>query len=175
MRVVEHRRHSRRDPDSGHLSREGLAIARRVAPTLGRFDRVVSSPIPRAVETAEALGFPPDALLRELALIPEEMERLVERSDARSFADYVGLTRKKRSATAYARSQSELMRRQLELVPEGGHLLIVSHGGVIEFGAAGARPDDALAFGDRAGHLEGIRLYLEGRTWVRGEVLRVPP
>jgi broad specificity phosphatase PhoE len=174
MRVVEHRRHSRRDPGGVHLNAEGLEIARRVAPTLGRFDRAVSSPIPRAVETAEAVGFPPDALLPELALIPSDMDRLVESSNARSFADYVRLTEEKRSAAAYARRQSELLRKQLEKVDDGGRLLVVSHGGVIEFGAAGACPEDARTFGPMAGYLEGVRLFLDGREWVRGEVLRVP-
>jgi broad specificity phosphatase PhoE len=174
MRVVEHRRHTRRDPGGVHLNAAGLALARKVAPTVGRFDRVVTSPIPRAVETAEALGFPPDAVLPELSPIPDDLNELVERADPRSFADYVHLTRRRRSAAEFAERLSALMREQLSMVPEGGRLLIVSHGGVVEFSAAGARPDDAITFGPTARLLEGVRFTLEGSEWVRGEAVRVP-
>ena len=174
MRVVEHRRHSRRDPGGVHLNAAGLALARKVLPTIGRFDRVVTSPIPRAVDTAEALGFRPNEVLPELSLLPDDLSQMVERADPRSFADYVHLTRRRRFAAAYAERLSSLMREQLSMVPDGGRLLLVSHGGVVEFSAAGARPDDALTFGPTAGLLEGVRLYLEAGRWVRGEVVRVP-
>lgn len=174
MREVEHRRHTRRDPGGVHLSREGLEIARRVAPTLGRFDRVISSPVPRAVETVEAVGLSVDAVLPELALVPDEVARVLEALPPRSFGDYVRLARRRRVLAEYAREQAELMRQELERLPDGARLLIVSHGGVIELGAAAARPHDALGFGETAGFLEGVRLGLDGGEWVRGEVLRVP-
>jgi len=174
MRVLEHRRHSRRDHGGVHLNAEGLAIARRVAPTIGRFDRVITSPVPRAVETAEAVGCPSDSVVPELALVPAEIDRLIDLAEPRSFSDYVQLTRRKRVAAEYARHLSDVLRAQLSAVPDGGRLLAVSHGGVVEFSAAGARPHDALGFGPAAGFLEGVRLTLDGDRWVRGEVLRVP-
>ncbi|HYA55052.1 MAG TPA: phosphoglycerate mutase family protein [Thermoplasmata archaeon] len=174
MRVVEHRRHSRRDPGGVHLNVAGLELARRVAPTLGRFDRVITSPVQRAVDTAEALGFPPDSVVPELSPIPEAMDRLVESANPRSFADYVHLTLRRRRAAMFAEKLATLVREELTMVPDGGSLLVISHGGVVEFSAAGARPEDALSFGPTAGLLEGVRLFLEGREWVRGEVVRVP-
>ena len=175
MREVEHRRHSRRDPGGPHLNGEGREIARRVAPLLGRFDRVVSSPIPRAVETVEALGLKVDATLADLAMVAEEVQRVLEAYPPTSFADYVSLARRRRVVAEFARRQANLMREELERLPDGGRLLIISHGGVIELGAAGARPQDIRSFGPTAGYLEGVRLGLDDGDWVRAEPVRVPP
>ncbi|HEY1197187.1 MAG TPA: histidine phosphatase family protein [Thermoplasmata archaeon] len=174
MRVVEHRRHSRRDPADMHLSRDGVELARRVAPTLGRFDRVVASPKPRAVETAQALGLPLDAVLPDLGVMPDDVGLAVDPRTPRSFADYVRVTERSEAMAEYALRQSTLMREELERLPEGGRLLMVSHGGVIEFGAAASRPQDAVSWGPPAGYLEGVRLFLDQGEWVRGEILRVP-
>ena len=136
---------------------------------------MVTSPIPRAVETAEALGLTIDGVLPELALVPDSVQRVLDAFPPRSFADYVQLTRRRREMAEYARQQAELMRDQLVRVPDGGRLLLISHGAVIELGAAAARPNDALGFGEPAGYVEGVRLTMDGDTWVRGEVLRLPP
>jgi len=174
MRVLEHRRHSRREPSDPHLSPDGVALARRVARSVGRFDRVVTSPKTRAVETAEALGFSVDATLPELAEMPDDAGLPLETLGALTFADYVRGVQRSRPMAAYAHRQAALMRRELERVPDGGRLLLISHGGVIEFGAAAARPVEARTWGGPLGHLEGVLLALDGGAWVRGDVLRVP-
>jgi len=175
MRVVEHRRHSRRESGDVHLSRAGRALARRVAATIGPFDRVVTSPKHRAVETAEALGFAVDATLPELAEMPDDVGLSDDVLGDRSFADYVRAVERSEAVAEYAHRQAELMRQQLaRLTDPDGRLLMVSHGGVIELGAAAARPEEARDWGGPLGHLEGVRLYLDRGKWVRGEVLRVP-
>lgn len=175
MRTVEHRRHSHRSPADVHLSRSGVALARRVAPTLGRFDRVLSSPKPRAVETVEALGLVLDGTLPELGVMPDDAGVGGNAPAPRSFAEYGRLAERSGEAAQYAARQAALMRRELERVPDGGRLLLISHTGIVEFGAVGARPHDAAAWGPPAGYLEGIRLTLDRGKWVRGEVVRVPP
>ncbi len=173
MRVLEHRRHSRRDSTDIHLSREGVELARRVALTLGRFDRVVASPKPRAVETVQALGLSLDALLPDLGVMPDDAGLAVDAPSPRSFEDYVRATQRSEATAGYAFRQASRMREELACLPEGGRLLLISHTGVIEFGAASARPQDALSWGPPAGYLEGVRLFLDRGEWVRGEVLRV--
>jgi len=174
VRVIEHRRHSLRDSAGIHLNPGGVALARRVAPSLGSFDRVVSSPKPRAVETAQALGFRVDAVLPALAVSPDDVGLAIEELNPRSFADYVRLTARSESMAEYAREQAALMREELERVPDGGRLLMISHGGIIEFGAAAARGGDAVRWGEPLGYLEGVRLHLSRGEWVRGEILRTP-
>ena len=49
-----------RTPPSEHLSREGVDLARRVGATLGSYDLVVTSDLPRAIETAIVMGYAVD-------------------------------------------------------------------------------------------------------------------
>lgn len=175
MRLLELRRHSQREPAGPHLSAAGVTLAHRVAATLGPFDRVVTSPKLRAVETAVAMGFRVDAELEELSPMPDDLVNLVEALGARSFADYATLVGRYPAEAEYARSQEALWCRELERVSEGGRLLIVSHGGVIESGAVIAARASAEAWGPALGYLEGIRLYREGDRWVRAEIVRVGP
>jgi broad specificity phosphatase PhoE len=173
MRLLEHRRHSRRDPFGVHLAPAGVRLARRVASTIGRFDRVVTSPKPRAVETATAMGFPVDEEVEALERMPDEVEARVDEARPRSFADYAALVRRSGVVAEFARSQSALWEAELARVPEGGRLLLISHGGVIELGAAAAVPQRVDSWGPSVGYLEGVRLTREGNQWTEGEVLRV--
>jgi broad specificity phosphatase PhoE len=175
MRLLELRRHSMRDPASPHLSEAGVALARRVASTLGPFDRVVTSPKPRAVETAAAMGLRVDAELEPLGVMPDDLPNVPDSLKLRSFAEYAAVVGHNPAMARYARSQETLWRRELKRVPDGGRLLIVSHGGVIESGAVVAAPTVAGTWGPTLGFLEGIRLYRDGDRWVRAEVVRVGP
>jgi broad specificity phosphatase PhoE len=176
MRTLEHRRHSRRDRPGGvHLNVAGLALAQRVAPTLPRFDRVVTSPLPRAVETAQALGFTVDDVLPDLAHTPGELESVWDEVVERGFPAAVELVDRSPAVAAFGRAQAELWARELLRVPDGGHLLMVSHGGVIEVGTVSAMPDRSRGLGPVIGYLEGVRLRHDGRAWVDGDAIRVPP
>jgi len=174
MRVVELRRHSQRNPGDPHLSNEGRDLARRVALTIGPFERVVTSPLPRAVETAEALGFRVDATIPELAPSPDSIADEVDRATPRSFGDYVRLLHGRPALLEYARHQVGVLAEELERVSEGGRLLMISHGNVIEFAAAAACPKDAATFGAVVRYLEGFRVQRERGRWTHGEAVRVP-
>ena len=61
MRTLEIRRHTHRNVPQPHLSQQGVDLARRAGEGLGHFDRVMTSTVPRAFETAIAIGCqPPD-------------------------------------------------------------------------------------------------------------------
>lgn len=172
MRTLEHRRHSRRDPSGVQLNAAGRALARSVGAILPRFDRVVTSPKPRAIETAERMGRRVDATVPELGTMPDDLGVLPGAEAPHSFADYARWVRESPIAARYARTQSARWRAELERVPDGGSLLMISHGGVIELGAVAALPRRAATWGGPLGYLEGVRLTWDGR-WVSGEVLRV--
>lgn len=173
MRSVEVRRHSLREPLGDHLSPEGVELVHRVAPTLPRMDRVVTSAKVRAIETAEGLGLPIDRTIRELGQIPDEVQARVDEANPRSFAEYVVLVARNAGIRAFAASQVELWRSELDPLPEEGRLLVVSHGGIIELGAAAAVPEEARRWGAPLSVLEGIRLFWDGDRCARGEVLRL--
>jgi broad specificity phosphatase PhoE len=173
MRRLEHRRHSRRDPGALHLNASGRTLARAVGAELPRFDRVLTSPKPRAVETAEEMGRTVDAHLTALGEMPEEIGRAVDSLEARTFAEYLDLVHRNQEVATYATRQSALWQRELERVPEGGDLLLISHGGLIELGAVSALGERVRTWGPPLGYVEGVRLSWDGRRWSSGEVLRV--
>ena len=74
---------------------------------------------------------------------------------------------------AYATRQLSVWGDALSTVPEGGRVLMISHAGVIEFGAAAAVPDAARGWGGPLGYLEGVRLGWKDGRWMRADVLRV--
>ncbi len=115
MRVVEHRRHTMRTKPGQHLSQAGVELARRVGEGMGRFDRVVTSRVPRAFETALAMGYAVDEQLEELSATPEGLAAELDwregcsgfQRDAASAggvaAEYVG-----QQAAVMGRASSEL-------------------------------------------------------------------
>jgi broad specificity phosphatase PhoE len=174
VRTLEHRRHSRRDPAGAHLNARGRELARRVAPSLPRFDRVVTSPRLRAVETAEALGLRVDAQIPELAEMPEETGIPIEELRGAGFAEFAAYCVRSTEMARYAAREAEAWRRELLRVPDGGALLMVSHGGIIEAGTVGAIGAAAAAgWGPSLGYLEGVRLRHDGEAWVDGAPVRV--
>lgn len=175
MRTLEHRRHSRRDPGGVHLNAAGLALARSVAPGLPRFDRVVTSPLPRAVETAEAMGLAVDAMLAPLAEMTDEVGALLASAPGLgpTFDRIAGYLGRSHAIREFADQQLALWRAELDRVPEGGGLLMISHGGLIELGAAAALPEVVRGWGAGFGYLEGVRMTWDGRRWNSAEVLRV--
>ena len=60
MKTIEIRRHSIRTIPGDHLNQTGVSLARMVGENLGPFDRVITSTLPRAFETAIAMGFAVD-------------------------------------------------------------------------------------------------------------------
>jgi broad specificity phosphatase PhoE len=176
MRTLQHRRHSRRDPSSVHLNEAGLALARRVAPGLPRFARAVTSPRPRAIETAEALGCRVDATIPALAELPDDVGiESVEAFRRMGLPQYLRLLEESAAFRRFATDQAELWRRELERVADGEALLMVSHGSIIEAGALGALPALMEGGGGPLDYLEGVELRLERGRWVGGAVLRVEP
>src|SRR5215217_8560123 len=60
MRLLDIRRHARRQRPAQHLIQRGVDMARTLGAELGPFDLVVTSPLARCVETAVGMGFAVD-------------------------------------------------------------------------------------------------------------------
>ncbi|MCI4373253.1 MAG: histidine phosphatase family protein [Thermoplasmata archaeon] len=175
MRSLIHRRHSLRAPGDVHLSSEGLALAREVGRTSGPFDRVVTSPKPRAVETAIAMGYSVDAEWEELGSMADPVGRFLEREAPSTFGEFVRWATTVHEVRAAAEALARRWGNELDRLPEGGRMLLVSHAGVVELGAAGAVPDLAIRWGATLAPLEGIRLDRDRGRWVDGAVIRTVP
>ncbi len=57
-----------------HLTQAGVILARRAGETIGPFDRVITSTVPRAFETALAMGFAVDEVLDALAQMGDAVD-----------------------------------------------------------------------------------------------------
>lgn len=157
-----------------HLSREGVALARRIGEKIGPFAYVLTSTLPRAIETAIAMGFATDE--ENELLSGTEMNDEVEREVQwpAGFAKYAEAVKRGGAAARYARQLADLLRKTVLRVAEGENALVVSHGGVLELGVVAALPDyDFSRFGDECDYCEGVRLHFDGQRFVKGEILRV--
>lgn len=177
MVTLEVRRHSLRQKPGDHLTQEGVTMARRVGDGMGPFDRVLSSTIPRAFETAIAMGYAPDEQVEWLSTYGNAVEK--ELGWPQPFAAYARVYGAGWAVASFCREQAEQWRRVVEDVPDGGSSLLVCHGGIVEMGAVGALLGDGgetdwSAWGGPVSYCEGVRLRYENGRCVGGEVLRVP-
>jgi broad specificity phosphatase PhoE len=179
MRLLEIRRHARRERPAPHLIQRGVAMARALGADLGPFDRVVTSPQPRCIETAVAMGFAVDEEIPALAGedgFGEAVPGLPDDFDwDGGYAAFGRLLARGGPFAAFANGQAAIWLDVARALPEGGRALIIGHGGAIEAGAVAACPDaDHAAWGRTARHCEGVLVGVEGDRFVSVEVLRVP-
>jgi broad specificity phosphatase PhoE len=154
-----------------HLTREGVELARRVGADLGAFDLVVTSEVPRAIETAIAMGYASDRQIEDLGALFDADDEVDWQEGCAAIA--TALPGNKRLTRA-AQKQADVVRSVAALLPEPGRALIVSHGGVIELGVVGLLPQHDFSTWDAwAGYCEGVRLDFDGDTCTRAEILRL--
>lgn len=172
MRVIELRRHTMRAKPGQHLTQAGVTLARCVGEGMGPFDRVITSPAPRAFETAIAMGFAVDQQLDELAQMSDAVDEEIRWPVP--FAEISRVMRRGGPAARFGKRLAHLLRDVARALPDGGSALIVSHGGIVEAAAVACLPDaDHAAWGEHLGYCEGVRLFFADECFVRGEVLRV--
>ncbi|MCQ3936087.1 MAG: hypothetical protein DPW18_03450 [Chloroflexi bacterium] len=172
MKIIEIRRHSIRSLGEDHLNQKGVALARSVGQGLGPFDFVATSMLPRAYETAIAMGF----AVHEQNELMNTYGGAVEREAPwpLPFYHYSEIVRQEGAAAQYAYRLMDYYMDILGRIPEGGSALVVNHGGVVELGVVACLPQtDFLPWGDPADYCEGARLFWEDGRFVSGEVLRV--
>jgi hypothetical protein len=134
---------------------------------------VVTSQLPRAFETAIAMGFAVDEQQQLLSRMGEDVDAEVDWT--LGFPEWSRALARGGAAARFAREQAALLRQIAGALPAGGRALVVSHGGIVEAGAVGCLPDaDHAAWGGACGYCEGVRLAFDGDQCVGIEVLRVP-
>jgi broad specificity phosphatase PhoE len=169
--VIDHFRHSIRNPPDEHLTLEGVRLARRVGETLPEYDLVATSPIPRAIETAIAMGYGVDQIhwtLGTMMFADKEMDW------EQGFAVFAEAARRGGLTTHAAQCHADFLRTiAAELAPDG-RALVVSHGGIVELGVVGLLPGlDYISWGGVCERCEGVRLYFEGDRCTHAELLRL--
>jgi broad specificity phosphatase PhoE len=174
MRTIEIRRHSYTKKGAGrgkgsHLSAEGVALARAGGATIGPFDLVLTSPSPRTLETAIAMGFAVDDQLDVLGDIPPEVVDEIGHHERWAweapFVRFAQVVAQGGATTRMGQRQQGAWMHALESIPPDGRVLVISHGRVIESGLVMCLPDgDFAAWGAPLRHCEGVRMqYAAGR------------
>jgi broad specificity phosphatase PhoE len=172
MRTLDVRRHTMRRKPGPHLTQEGVDLARLVAENAGDYDFVATSTLPRAVETAIAMGFAADETIEEFGQLPDDVHR--EIGWPSPFALIARAVARGGAAARYAQAQAGVWRQIVDRVPDGGRALVIGHGLIVELGAIGSVPNaDRGSWGDALGYCEGVRVTFGGND-VRCEILRVP-
>lgn len=172
MKTIEIRRHSMRSKPGDHLNQPGVTLARLLGENLGPFDRVVTSTLPRAIETAIAMGFAVDEFSELMSSYGYDVE---QEAPWPSFpAEYADAIRRGKAAARYANQLKAVYTKLADYLMDGRAALVINHGGILELGAIACLPDaDHAAWGANFDYCEGIRLFWENGKFVDGEVLRV--
>jgi len=174
MRTIEIRRHSytKKGDARGkgsHISAHGVALAREIGNHIGPFDLVLTSHIPRAMETAIAMGFAVDEQLESLGDFPTEVIEEIghhERWDwEHPFSTFAQLVDRGGPMARMGKRQQEAWMNALESTPANGSVLVISHGRIIESGLVTCVPrGDFASWGAPFGHCEGVKMnYAGGR------------
>lgn len=167
MKLLEIRRHSFRKQGGGsQLSQTGVDYARQLGTSMGPFARVVTSVVPRARETAIAMGFAVDheivTLASDEAMYAElELNRWWEAPHP--FAVLAEVIAAKGPTWQYACALIALWRDLLTPLPEGAAALMIAHSGELEIALVACFPmADHVTWGGPFGPCEGARLVFGG-------------
>ncbi|MGE5378995.1 MAG: histidine phosphatase family protein [Bacteroidota bacterium] len=172
MKTIETRRHTYRSKPGQHLSQQGVTLARHVGEGMGPFARVVTSTIPRAFETAIAMGFAVDEQVELMSSYGDDVE--LEVPWPQSPAVYASVMENWGAAARYANQLADFYRRLANDLSDGSAALVISHGGTVEMGVVACLPGaDHTSWGPHFECCEGARLFWENGNFVKAEILRV--
>ena len=171
QRLIEIRRHAERTKPGQNLSRTGIDRARVAGASGPPFARVVTSPSPRAVQTAVAMGYPVDVEESVLQSFGSAVSELIDWSVG--FAGWQQGVAKSQVLAAFATLQAAVWRQVVTGILPGQAALVLTHGGMIEAGVMAAAPaHDWLAAGEALDHVEGVRLWFADERCVSASLLR---
>ena len=138
MPLLEIRRHAERarlKDNESSLSPAGRAMAEGLAKRAPKYALVLSSPLPRAKETAQLIAGRLDGI--EAGLLPEMGGVIGDRifGEMRSLDDWEAVLAEREDARAFALEQLQTWARIAARVGDNDRVLAVSHGGIIELPA----------------------------------------
>jgi broad specificity phosphatase PhoE len=161
MPILDIRRHAQRqsiDDQQSALSTAGRAMCEKLAKDAPRYTLVVSSPLPRAKETAQRIAGRLDAV--EPALLPDLGSYASSIfGEMKTLADWARLLREHPDAKKFSDEQIPAWARIAARVGEKERVLAVSHGGIIDL------PAVLL--------MEKLRVKISGASFGYGEGLQV--
>lgn len=161
----------RRKPGS-HLSKAGIKLARYAGSDLGPFSHVATSTIPRAIETAIAMGYEINETLELCGDLPNSVFDDV--GWPRCFDSVSKSVKQSIILQNYSSTQAACWTSILRKIPDSTSALLISHGCILELGAVGCLPEaNHSEWGDAIGYCEGVKLSFD-TEFIDCELLRMP-
>jgi broad specificity phosphatase PhoE len=172
MKTLDVLRHAMREKPGTSLSKEGRDLARHVGATLSAYALVVTSTLPRAIQTAEAMGFAVTGTEERLGLLDDGIARKIWPGDLGTVDRIVAADPE---CTQAAQAQASLWQDIAARLSDGQAGLIITHGGILELGVVASlrrarQPIDGEAFA----YCEGVRLSFGDHGCERVAPLRLP-
>ena len=137
MPILDIRRHAQRqniDDQRSSLSTAGIAMCEKLAKAAPKYALVVSSPLPRAKETAERIAGRLDSV--EPGLLPDLGGQAAQLfGEMRTLADWDRLMARDDVARKFADEQLPVWTRVASRVGDRDRVLAVSHGGIVDLPA----------------------------------------
>jgi broad specificity phosphatase PhoE len=185
MREIEIRRHSctKKGEARGkgsHLSADGIALAREVSYAMGVFDFVLTSEVPRTLETAIAMGYAVDAQVGAPADVAgpaiDEIGHRERWSWEAPWVRFAEIVDQDGAVATFGRWLRETWVNALESVPDSGRVLVISHGRDIEVGVVaclqGVQTTDFSTWGEPLHQCEGVRMSYQNGSFLDPRILR---
>ena len=175
MPILDIRRHAERqntNDQQSSLSTAGIAMCEKLAKTAPKYALVISSPLPRAKETAQRIAGRLDGT--EPGLLPDLGGQAAQLfGEMRTLTDWLRLLARDESARKFADAQLPVWSRIASRVKDHERVLAVSHGGIIDLPAVVLMKDlgasiDMPSFG----YGEGVRITYRANKATALEVLR---
>jgi broad specificity phosphatase PhoE len=173
MRWLEVRRHSLTKKGGArghgsHLSADGVLLARRLGEALGSMECVFTSDVPRAAETALAMGYAVDeAMALPSGYVDDKIGHHEQWTWPQPYNRYGELLRASVEVRAVADTHLAAWRLLMSRVRDGASGLFIGHGGALELAvvAAVGPPDPGgEGWGPPLSHGDGFRLsFVDGR------------
>ncbi len=171
MKYIEIRRHSIRRQTGIHLTQEGVSLARSIGETAGKFSIVVTSPIPRAFETAIAMGYAVDDQIELIATMGEAVSHEIDWDT--DYAEFSRVYSKNGELTRFSNSLKALIISILKPLSNDGRALMITHGGIIQAAAVACMPAaDHSKWGSSPSYCEGIGIFYDGEKFTDFKLLR---
>lgn len=163
----------RRKPEP-HLTLDGIHLANRVGRTLGDFDQVITSNLPRAYETAVAMGYEITSSFDELGVISQTVTAAVR------WPGQIERIRTDALQNPYAKSYGDEQARRLRNLatnPIGRqtHTLLISHGIIMELALLASTGWMEISNSEEVfGYCEGYVLKYIGAECILCDIKRLP-
>ena len=176
MPILDIRRHAQRidlADNQSALAPAGQQMCARLAKAAPKYALVVSSPLPRAKETAERIAGRLDAV--EPGLLPDLGSYASSLfGELRTLADWARLLKEHPDASKFAEEQLPTWSRIASRVGEKDRVLAISHGGIIELPAITlAQRLRSPLEGASFGYCEGVVVTYAKGAPTKIEVVRV--